>query len=123
MKILLIDDDKDFCLLTEKVLTINGYQVDAFFDAERGVKYAQENRPSLILMDIMLPGLSGPEIIQSLKENPLFKDVPVIFLTGLVTGNEKELEEGIMVGGKLYQTIGKPYEIERLLAAVKRHVK
>jgi len=124
MTILLLDDDKDLCQLTKKVLTTQGYSVDAFCDANAAILHAKTHKPNLILMDIMLPGLSGPEIVKILKEDPQFKQVPVIFLTGLVTGNEKDVEdEGIRVGDVLYQTLGKPYEIERLLSVVKRFAK
>lgn len=124
MRILLIDDDKDLCQLTKKVLTLQGYGVDAFNDADSGIKHARINKPHLILMDIMLPGLSGPEIVSSLKAEPQFKDIPIIFLTGLVTGGDTITEdEGIMVGGIKYPTLGKPYEIERLLAVVKKYAK
>ena len=124
MRILLIDDDVDLCQLTKKVLTKSGYTVDAFYEADLGVKQARLMKPNLILMDIMLPGLSGPEVISSLKKESQFKDVPVIFLTGLVTGSEEDPgNEGIMVGGIKYQTLGKPYEIDRLLAMVKKYAK
>ena len=124
MRILLIDDDKDLCQLTQKVLTKSGYTVDAFYDAESAIGHARVFTPNLILMDIMLPGLSGPEIISELKADPYFKNIPVIFLTALVSGNEDSLgDEGIMVAGVQYQTIGKPYEIDRLLSIVKRYAK
>ena len=123
LRILLIDDDKDICQLTQKVLTKSGYAVDAFYDAKQGIAHARGNKPNLILMDIMLPGLSGPEIISALKADLFFKDVPVIFLTGLVSGGEGLEDEGIMVGGVKYQTLGKPYEIDRLLSIVKRYAK
>jgi DNA-binding response OmpR family regulator len=123
MRILLIDDDKDICQLTQKVLAKSGYTVDAFYDAKSGINHARVNKPNLILMDIMLPGLSGPEIISSLKAEPYFKNIPVIFLTGLVSGGESLEDEGIMVGGAKYQTLGKPYEIERLLSIVKKFAK
>lgn len=124
MKILLIDDDVDICMLTQKVLEKYGYHVDAFHDAQIGVKHAMQNKPDLILMDIMLPGLSGPEVVSSLKMYSLFKDVPVVFLTSLVSGEEQGVEnEGIMAGGTKYPTLGKPYEIERLLAVVKKYAK
>jgi len=121
MRILLIDDDQDICQLTAKVLTKNGYIVDAFYDAKTAVKHARENKPDLILMDVMLPGLTGPEIVKLLQGDYQFKDVPVIFLTGLVSGDDEESDEGMVVGGMRYQTLGKPYEIEKLLAMVKIH--
>lgn len=124
MRILLIDDDKDLCQLTQKVLTKFGYAVDAFYDAKSGIKHAREIKPNLILMDVMLPGLSGPEIVTALKAETNFKNVPVVFLTGLVSGGDADLEgEGLMVGGIQYPTLGKPYEIDRLLAVVKKYAK
>ena len=121
MKILLIDDDIDLCQLTKKVLTRYGYDVSAFSDAQAGITHARQSKPNLILMDIMLPGLTGPEIVKSLKSDALLKDVPVVFLTALVTGEEKGLEEeGVAAGGLTYPALGKPYEIERLLEVVKR---
>jgi len=124
MRILLVDDDKDLCQLTKKVLVLQGYTVDAFCDAKLAIDRARENKPDLILMDIMLKGSSGPEIISSLKTDPEFKDVPVVFLTALATGEERSPEGGgLTVGGVRYRTIGKPYEIESLLAAVESSVK
>jgi twitching motility two-component system response regulator PilH len=123
MKILLVDDDVDICQLTKTVLVKNGHEVWAFGTAEEGVAYARTTKPNLILMDVMLPGLSGPEIIQEIKNEQQFKDVPVVFLTGLVTGQETKEDEGMAVGGVRYPTLGKPYEIEQLLDIVKRYAK
>ncbi len=72
----------------------------------------------------MLPGLSGPEIVKSLKSDPQLKDIPVVFLTGLVSGSEKAVEdEGIAVSGVMYPAIGKPYEIDRLISMVRKYAK
>jgi DNA-binding response OmpR family regulator len=124
MTILLIDDDSDLCHLTKTVLTKSGYTVNAFNDASAGIKNARETKPNLILMDIMLPGLTGPEIVSSLRADSYFKDIPVVFLTGLVSGEEDGIEdEGLMVGGFKYPTLGKPYEIDKLLSMVKRYAR
>lgn len=122
MRILLIDDDKDLCHLTKTALTKHGYEVSAFHNAEDGIKYAKNSHPNLILMDVMLPGLNGAVAVKLLKSDPQLKDIPVIFLTALVLGQEKGLE-GINVGGLHYQTLGKPYEIETLLGVVKKFAK
>jgi DNA-binding response OmpR family regulator len=122
--ILLIDDDPDLCQLTKMVLTKSGYNVNAFLDARSGINNAKEIKPDLILMDIILPGITGTEIVSILKEDDYFKYIPVIFLTGLVTGTENSIQnEGINVHGVLYPTLGKPYEIEHLLAIVGKYVK
>ena len=122
MRILLIDDDKDLCHLTKTALSKHGYEVVAFHEAEAGIKYAQNTKPNLILMDVMLPGLGGAEAVKVLKADALLKNVPVVFLTALVSGQEKGLE-GINVSGLHYQTLGKPYEIETLLEVVKKFAK
>ncbi len=124
MKILLIDDDPDMCALTAKVLKTSGHDVAAFVQSAPGIAYAKANALNLILMDIMLPGLSGPEIVQSFQQDAVLKTVPVVFLTGLVTGSEKNLQnEGISVGAIKYPTLGKPYEIDQLLLTVKKYAK
>ena len=118
MRILLIDDDKDLCHLTKTTLTKHGYEVSAFHNAEDGIKHAKNFNPGLILMDVMLPGLNGAEAVKHLKSDPQLKNVPIIFLTALVSGQEKGLEN-IKVDGLHYQTLGKPYEIDGLLKIVK----
>lgn len=124
MKILLIDDDTDLCELTKKVLTKYGHEVAAFYESKAAIAHARQSKPNLILMDIMLPGLSGPEIVKELKADPQFQTVPVVFLTGLVTGEETNFQnEGVAVGGINYPTLGKPYEIEQLLNVVKKYGK
>ena len=124
MRILLIDDDKDLCHLTKTTLTKNGYEVVAFHEAEAGIKYAKNSKPNLILMDVMLPGMNGAEAVRALKTDPQLKNVPVVFLTALVAGEETNLEEmGLSFNGLHYQTLGKPYEIEKLLEVVKKFAK
>ena len=109
MRILLIDDDKDLCHLTRTALTKHGYEVSAFHDAAAGIKYAQTNKPNLIFMDVMLPGVNGAEAVKALKTDVQLKNVPVVFLTALVDREEKNLEDmGINVDGLNYRTLGKP---------------
>ncbi len=122
LKVIVIDDDPDMCALTQKVLVKFGHEVNAFCDSDAGIAFAKKSKLNLILMDIMLPGLSGPELVISFQKDPQLKNIPVVFLTGLVSGQEKNMQnEGIEVGGKKYPTLGKPYEIEQLLSVVKKY--
>ena len=124
MKILIVDDDQDLCQLTRLILTKFGHDVTAFCDPDEGIAHARKSKPNLILMDVMLPGLTGPEIVQQLKDDAQLKDVPVVFLTGLVTGSEQSLQkEGVMVGGIKYPALGKPFEIEKLRDIVQKFAK
>ena len=123
-KILLIDDDKDLCHLTKMALTKHGYEVVTAQDAATGVKYAQDNRPNLILMDVLLPGASGAEAVGLLRKNPQLKNIPIVFLTALMTGEEKNIQdEGLNIQGLNYPALGKPYDIEDLLDVVRKYAK
>lgn len=118
MKILLVDDDKDLCHLTRTALIRHGHEVAAFHDAGAGIKHAQNIIPDLILMDVMLPGIGGAEAVSALKADPRLMEVPVVFLTALVSGRKDNFEE-INVNGAQYMTLGKPYEIETLLGVIR----
>ena len=119
-KILLIDDDRDLANLTKITLTKKGYQVSVLHVATNIIEEIKAQRPDLILMDIMMPGISGAEAVRNLKQDPVLKNVPVIFLTGLILNGEEDVEKsGINIEGKTYKTLGKPYEIDELLKLVK----
>ena len=120
-KILIIDDDHDLANLTKITLTKNGYKVSILHSADNITDEIKTLKPDLILMDIMMPGISGAEAVRNLKGHPQLKSIPVIFLTGLVLGGEEEIDKpGISVDGQMYQTLGKPYEIDELLAVVSK---
>ena len=117
-KIMLIDDDQDLANLTRTALVKNGYEVMLFHDAPRAIAAAAAQRPDLILMDIMLPELSGAEAVKIFRKNGLLKDIPVVFLTALISHEEDLEKTGINIEGTIYKTLGKPYEIGQLLKLV-----
>jgi CheY-like chemotaxis protein len=119
-RIFLIDDDKDLPELTKVILSEKGYAVYIFHEAESAIQEIKIRKPDLILMDMMLPGLSGADAIREIKQDPKLRDIPVIFLTGLVSSRDKDLREaGINVDGLKYTTLGKPFDREELLKLVK----
>lgn len=121
MRILLIDDDQDLSCLTKTALTNHGYEVSTFLNAESGIKYAKIFKPHLILMDLLLPGVNGADAVHALKKDPQLKEIPVVFLTALISRGERNLENmGINVSGLRYQILGKPYEIEKLLKVIQK---
>ena len=90
-----------------------GYQVSAYHDAESAIADVKMQKPDLILMDVMLPGLNGAEAIKEIRKDPVNKNIPVIFLTGLISGRDGDLKDaGMHVDGLKYQTLGKPFEIK-----------
>lgn len=117
-KILIIDDDRDLNRLTRIVLTKEGYEVEIIHDAESGINYAKEYNPDLILMDVMLPGIKGTEAVNRIKTEGSSNGLQIIFLTASVSPRAKD--EMLIVNGLSYPTLGKPYEIERLLHVVNK---
>jgi len=117
-EIWLIEDDENLAKLTQIALGKQGYQVIVFHEAHYAVELAKTQKPDLILMDVMLPDATGPEALKSIKKDPKFQSVPVIFLTALLSKEESAL--GLTVDNVNYRTLGKPYEIEWLMEMVER---
>jgi CheY-like chemotaxis protein len=94
-KILLVDDSKFLRMANERALCRAGYEVCTAADGEEALKVANEKNPDLILLDMMLPKMSGPDVLRALKENSATADIPVIVLTSLSQKNEdKFIEKG-----------------------------
>ena len=118
-RIILIDDDQDLPELTRSFLVNEGYEVLIFHEAEPAIAEIKRHKPDLILMDVMLPGINGAEAIQEIRKDPQLRNIPVIFLTGLVSSQDKDLMEiGINVAGLKYKILAKPYEGKELLELV-----
>jgi DNA-binding response OmpR family regulator len=108
MKILLIEDSKLLRVANERVLIKAGYSVIQAADGEEGLRVARKDIPDLILLDMMLPKVSGLDVLRTLKGDVLLKHIPVIVLSGLGQGNEaKLLKEGaaafFMKADKLFE--------------------
>ena len=94
--ILVIEDDKFLReLLTHKLVRL-GYNILKAVDGEKGVQKAVEGNPDLILLDLILPGIDGFEVLRRIKENAESSSIPVIILSNL--GQEEDLEKGLKLG-------------------------
>jgi CheY-like chemotaxis protein len=91
--ILLIEDSKFLRKATERVLLKAGYRVLTAGDGEEALRIAFATTPDLILLDMLLPKLSGPEVLRALRRNPVTQRTPIIVLSGLSQANEKKLKE------------------------------
>jgi DNA-binding response OmpR family regulator len=99
MKILIIEDSRLLRTTTERMLMRAGYEVVTAVDGEQGLRLAVETKPDLVLLDMMLPKLSGQEVLHQLRLNPSLKSTPVIVLTGLSGSNRQKL---LSEGASLY---------------------
>lgn len=111
-KILIIEDEEKIARFLELELKFEGYEVDKAFDGRDGLKLAKTRPFDLILLDIMLPGLNGIEVLRRLRQ---FTDIPIILLTARDTVMDKV--SGLDGGADDYIT--KPFAIEELLARVR----
>jgi DNA-binding response OmpR family regulator len=99
MKILIIEDSRLLRTTTERALMRAGYEVITAIDGEEGLRLALESKPDLVLLDMMLPKLSGQEVLQRLRLNASSKSIPVIVLTSLSQSNRPKL---LSEGASLY---------------------
>ena len=116
-KILIIEDEEDLVKGLRINLVDEGYEVDYALNGKEGLVKAMDDKPDLILLDIMLPGMNGLEICKELRQNKM--DIPILMLTA--KGEEIDKVVGLEIGADDY--ISKPFSIRELLARVKAHLR
>jgi CheY-like chemotaxis protein len=94
---LLIEDDRDIALMYKHKLEREGWQVELAFDGESGVEFATRLRPDVLLLDIMLPGIDGFEVLEALRADPRTRDVPVVVVSNS-TGTAGKLDRARSLG-------------------------
>jgi len=92
-KILLVEDSKFLRMATERALARAGYQVSTAADGLQAMELARNEMPDLILLDMLLPKMTGPDVLKALKKDPLTKKVPVVAFTGLSQKNAARLRQ------------------------------
>jgi len=123
-KILLIDDDHDFVEATCTVLESVPYEVTVAYDADEGLEKVHEERPDLILLDIIMPTQDGFYVCEKLKSDPELWHIPVIMLTSLsqrISDTAYSVQDGMMLEADDF--IDKPVRPAELLARVARLLK
>ena len=91
-KILLVDDSKFLRLATERALARAGYEVSTATDGANALEMAREKKPDLILLDMLLPKMTGPDVLKALKQDPATAGIAVVAFTGLSQKNAERLE-------------------------------
>ena len=112
--VLIIEDDPDIAELVDYNLSREGYRVLTAGSGEMGLRLAGSEHPSLVLLDLMLPGMPGFEVCRQLKRRDHSVQVPVIMLTA--KGEEADVVAGLEIGADDYIT--KPFSVRELLARV-----
>ncbi len=115
-RILVADDDEVLRRLVTHVLTREGYQVVAAGNGEEVLQHVMARRPDAIILDAMMPGIDGLEVLHALRQGETTKDIPVIMLSA--RSQERDVVRGFDFGANDY--LGKPFKPGELLVRLKR---
>ena len=119
-KILIIDDEQSFSEMVKVNLeSTNKYEVKLEIDSRNALSSVRKYRPDLILLDVIMAHMEGPDVARVISEDSALKEIPTIFLTATVT--QKEVDEGGgMIGGHPF--VAKPSSLETLLDAIDKNI-
>lgn len=123
-KILLVDDDEDFVEATKLVLESKPYEVVVAYDGDEGLAKARQERPDLIILDIIMPVKDGFNAAEQLKKDPELRDIPVLMLTSFsqkVGETSLSVSQGLTLDTEDY--VDKPVSPEDLLKRVEKLLK
>lgn len=119
-EILVIDDDKLTRMLIERLLDREfDMNIKSFSNGIEGLQYAEEHIPSLVILDLMLPGMNGYDILKRIRDNSLFETTKVILVSA--KSRSKDIEKGFDLRADEYIT--KPFQPKEFAARVKNLLK
>ena len=113
-RILIVDDEPNIVLSLEFLMKRNGHEVKVVSDGEGALAAVAEFAPHVILLDVMMPRVSGYEVCQRIRENPAWESVKIIMLTA--KGRDVDVTKGLAVGADAYVT--KPFSTRELVEKV-----
>lgn len=118
-KILIVEDEPNIVVPLRFIMEENGYEVSVAFTGEEAVQILAREKPDLILLDIMLPGMDGYELCQMIRQKPDWEDIRIIFLTAL--GREANMAKGLALEADAYIT--KPFSNKEVVDKIKELIK
>lgn len=116
--ILIIDDSSVNNILLENILQDEGYNVQVAFNANEAMAYIREQKPHLILLDIMMPGKNGYDILQDLRKDESTKNIPVVMVSA--KSYTEDIEKAKILGANDY--IAKPINIRDIVAKIEKNI-
>jgi CheY-like chemotaxis protein len=111
--ILVVEDNEDLSVLFQLVLESAGYQVATVNNGQDALRYLETEQPQLILMDIMMPGMSGLQVTHTIKEQSNYHALPVILVSAVDRLKDEQLHHS-----KADDIIYKPFDVDYLIAKV-----
>ncbi|MEX0941812.1 MAG: response regulator [Pseudomonadales bacterium] len=114
-KVVIIEDEPDIVEVISYNLTREGYQVTSAGSGDKGLELVRNQSPSLVVLDLMLPGMDGLTVCQQIKSDPITRDIPIIIVSA--KGEESDVVIGLGLGADDY--LAKPFSPRELIARVK----
>ncbi|HDQ16845.1 MAG TPA: response regulator [Candidatus Vogelbacteria bacterium] len=118
--VLIVEDDEFLRSLTAKRLEKESLEVMIAVDGENAMKVLSENKPDIILLDLLLPGLNGFEVLEKIKKDDSLKDIPVVVFSNL--GQKEDLEKAKNLGANDY-LIKANFTLDDVIAKIKNYLK
>ncbi len=115
-KVLVVDDAKPIVMVIDTNLRLAGYDVLTAYDGREALRVIRENRPDCVILDIMMPEMSGWEVLEEVRADPEIAKTQVMMLTAL--GDDSDISRGYELGVDMYLT--KPFEPDELIEFVER---
>jgi two-component system, OmpR family, alkaline phosphatase synthesis response regulator PhoP len=120
-RVLIIDDEENFCKLVKKNIEQTGeFEVYIAINGDDGMTLVREIKPDLILLDIVMPGLDGADVVSLIRNDQSIKDTPIVFLTALAREEESSPQEAIIRG---YSLLAKTVTVGELIACVRKNAR
>ena len=117
-KIMVVDDDHDATALFEEVLKAEGYEPITLNESIKALQVAKEAKPSLFILDLMMPDPDGFKLCRMLRKEPEFRNTPIIIVTALNDTDSRIVAIG--AGANDYLT--KPFRLDELYTSIKEHL-
>jgi len=116
--VLVVDDEHDTAELIRDTLRSEGLRTQVAHDGRQALELIARKRPDLVILDIMMPEMSGFEVLEALARDQATSTIPVLVLTA--RGDESDVRRGLALGAKRY--LSKPFDLRALIAEVRRHL-
>jgi DNA-binding response OmpR family regulator len=117
-RILIVDDEMDLVSVLRMGLEIEGFEVIEAMDGEEGLRRARQDRPDLMVLDLMLPKMDGYKVCRALKFDERFRNLPILILSARSGDADRKL--ALEMGADQFVT--KPYEMADLVSKIRQHL-
>lgn len=115
-KVLIIEDDPLMLRMYQKIFSFDGYEVETATDGEMGIEKVRSVKPTIVLLDVMMPKMNGLQVLEKIKADPETKSIPVIMLTNLA--GQQDVDKALTMGAVKY-IIKSEYEPKQVSDMVK----